>query len=402
MSNQLIMARQPIVDTHGHTIAYEFFYRNKEGTSKFSDPRKATSSVLVNILNQVGIDKSIGNARAFINICGEILLTDILYNIQKENFVFELSEDIHMGSNEINNIKKLHELGHTFALDNAKLTEEYLANITPILPYITYVKFDTSHTDIERLQEFLHLFDGITLIAQRIEFQEIYDAYVDLGFKYFQGYFIAEISTEKFNRIDPKHLGLIKIFNMFLSDIPIEEIAKEFEHHNELTLQLLQYIKSNKEIRLGSSQSIKEIILNVGKETLMQWIVLIIYSRSSEQINADKSPYSYKIQDRIDIMCELLKHLDISEIEKLRDKARLVATFSVLDEIFDIDFENSKEAFKLDYIVEEAISSRNGILGDLLSIAIAIEERNFETMQTLLSNHDLSIEHIKDSLEKIS
>ena len=192
MSNKLIMARQPIVDLNNTTIGYEFFYRDTEGKGNFTDPRFATSSVLVNILNQVGVDNSIGDAKAFINISGDILLTDILYNLPKDHFVFELAADIHMGKKEIANLEQLHERGYVFALDNARFDENYIGNFGPILPYISYVKFDTVQTDIESLQKNISLFDGKILIAQKIEFQEVFDAYKDMDFQYFQGYFIAE------------------------------------------------------------------------------------------------------------------------------------------------------------------------------------------------------------------
>ena len=193
MSDKLKMARQPIVDLNNNIIGNEFFYRNDAGEGDFTDPRSATSSVLVNILNQVGLNKSIGDAKAFINISGDMLLTDILYNLPKEPFVFELSADVQMGNKELANLEQLHLKGYTFALDNVRFDDDYIQNFTPALPYISYVKIDASQTDFESLEKNLALFRDQTLIAQKIEFQEIFDAYKAMGFRYFQGYFIAGI-----------------------------------------------------------------------------------------------------------------------------------------------------------------------------------------------------------------
>lgn len=399
MSDKLTMAKQPIVDLNNNTIGYEFFYRDDEGNRNFTDPRFATASVLVNILNQVGVDNSIGEAKAFINISGDILLTDILYNLPKDHFVFELSADVHMGKKETANLEQLHKQGFVFALDNARFDENYISNFGPVLPYITYVKFDTVQTDIESLSNNLALFEGKILIAQKIEFQEVFDAYKELGFEYFQGYFIADIHTTEQKRLDPKHLGLIRIFNMLQSNYSIEDIAKEFEQHNELTLQLLQYVKSIPQFNLKGSPSIQEIITRVGTVKLIQWLMMIIYSRSSKNIGTNKSSYSIMIQNRIDTMLGVLSKLH-DDTPKLEEQARLVALLSLLDNVFDIEIEQTLESFDLDSDVESALIAREGLLGDLLSIAIAIEEGNFATMQELLKKHGLKVEDIESILNK--
>ncbi len=400
MSNKLVMAKQPIVDLNNTTIGYEFFYRDSEGKREFTDPRFATSSVLVNILNQVGVDNSIGEAKAFINISGDILLTDILYNLPKDHFVFELAADIHMGKKEVANLELLHERGYIFALDNVRFDENYLGNFSPILPYISYVKFDTVQTDIETLQKNISLFDGKILIAQKIEFQEVFDAYTAMGFQYFQGYFIADIHTMEQNRLDPKHLGVIRLFNMLQSEYQIEDISKEFELHNELTLQLLQYVKSIPQFDFSGSPSVQEIITRVGPVKLMQWLMMIIYSRSSKKVDTEKSQYSIMIQNRIDTMLGILTKLEAPGDGNLQAQARLVALLSLLDNVFDIEVEKTLKAFDLDFEVEGALIGREGMLGNLLSIAIAIEEGNFATMQELLAKLELNVEDIEDILNK--
>ncbi len=400
MSDTLTMAKQPIVDLNNNTIGYEFFYRDDQGNRNFTDPRFATSSVLVNILNQVGVDNSIGDAKAFINISGDLLLTDIMANLPKDLFVFELSADIHMGNKEIANLEQLHKKGYIFALDNARFDENYMSNFGPVLPFIRYVKFDTVQTDIEGLYEHITLFASKILIAQKIEFQEVFDAYKDLGFQYFQGYFIADIHTTEQNRLDPKHLGVIRIFNMLQSAYRIDDITKEFERHNELTLQLLQYVKSIPGFDKSGTPSIQEIIKRVGTEKLMQWLMLIIYSRSSRTVETTKNQYSILIQNRIDTMLGILDKITVDNKETLVGQARLVALLSLMEDIYDVELSKTLKDYDLDSAVEGALIGRDGILGNLLAIAITIEDGNFATMQELLEKLNLKVEDIEDILNK--
>ncbi|MBE0499167.1 MAG: EAL domain-containing protein [Campylobacterales bacterium] len=111
------------------------------------DKRLATAFVLVNALNQMGLRSLVGDAMVFINIDAKFLLTDIIYTIPKERFVLELNEDIQISQKEYECIKALHKSGYTFALDNARLDQAYSDNIRRVLPYVAYVKFDTTEID---------------------------------------------------------------------------------------------------------------------------------------------------------------------------------------------------------------------------------------------------------------
>jgi len=132
----------------------------------------------------------------------------------------------------------------------------------------------------------------------------------------------------------------------------------------------------------------------------MQWLMMIIYSRSSKKVNSEKSSYSIMIQNRIDTMMGILSKLEAPKDGKLQEQARLVALLSLLDIVFDVEIEKTLKAFKLYFEVEGALIGREGLLGNLLGIAIAIEEGNFATMQELLGKLELRVEDIEDILDK--
>ncbi|MCJ7765544.1 MAG: hypothetical protein MUP09_06335, partial [Thiovulaceae bacterium] len=144
----------------------------------------------------------------------------------------------------------------------------------------------------------------------------------------------------------------------------------------------------------------KEIISQVGREKLMQWLMMIIYSRSSKNISTAKSHYSIMIQNRIDTMLGVLAKLKMHESEKLQEQARLVAMLSLLENVFDVNLETTLKAFDLELAVQEALLNHKGVLGKLFAIAIAIEEGNYATMQKLLEELGLKVEDIEDTLNK--
>jgi EAL and modified HD-GYP domain-containing signal transduction protein len=400
MSHQLIMARQPILDLNGEIFGYEFFYRNDKGNADASDPRLATSSVLVNILNQVGVQSSVGDAKAFINVSANILLTDILYSLPTGIFVFELSENMLITNKEIESIRALHAMGFEFALDNVSFNEEYFKNFSPVFPYITYAKFDTMMTDIELLTEKIDRFKNFILIAQKVEFLEVHEAYKELGFSYFQGYYFAKPHLIQKNRLDPKHMGVIRIFNLLQSDAPMDQICTEFERHNELTMQLLQFLNSTSTFEVRDINSIRHVIELVGKKNLLQWLLMIIYSKSAKNIKSDKSPLSIMVQNRIDIMLGILEKAQPLEIEKLSEQARLTAMLSLLEALFDVPLAVIFQSFDVDDAVKEALLSHSGKLGRLYALALAIEKQDFAATQVLLKSFNLHIDDISDMLDK--
>lgn len=373
-SNQLYMARQPILDAVQNVHGYELFYRDSNAQSDVSDPRLATSSVLVNILNQIGMQGSVGNALAFVNINATILMTNVLDNLPPKRFVFEISEQTIMNGKLVEVIKLYHKRGYLFALDNAQYSDEYIKNFQQIMPFITYVKIDTSMTDVEMIAPLIEYYRDKKLVAQKIEFIEMFEAYKELGFEYFQGYFFAKPLLLKRNRLDPKHLGVIRIFNMLQDGTPLENVYKEFCNHNELTLQLIQYVNSLHLNQNENISNVQELLESVDKERLMQWLLLIIYSRSSTEVKDGRSIYSKHVANRIDLMVELTEAIIPDRSEEFMLQIRMIAMLSLLEDLFEIPKHEVLQNIHIDHLIQEALTHGEGERGALLNLALSIED----------------------------
>lgn len=400
MSEQLFMARQPILDADKETIGYELFFRGEEGSTLIDTPRSATSSVLVNLLNQVGLHKGVGDSKAFININADIILTDIIYTLPRDVFVFELNEHIVITFQLISAITKLHASGYEFALDNVSLDEEYLANFGRIFAYVTYAKFDTTMTDIERLESEIDTFRQFQLIAQKVEFHEVFETYRELGFTLFQGHFFARPHLIQQNRIDPKHLGVIRLFNMLQRETPLDEIANVFQNHNELSMQLLQYANSTGILRHKDTSSIREVIEIMGQYRLTQWLLMIIYSKSGKYIKHEKSIHSITIQRRIDLMLDLLELIDPNRYQELEEQVRFLAFMSLLEATFNVPLASVLENFQVSATLKEALLSNTGVLGRLFALALSIERADYAATQVLLRTFMLTSDDVLNIIEK--
>ena len=399
MSNFLYIAKQPIFGKDKHIFGYELYYRKDDQDVDLPERRLATASVLVNILNQTGLSTLVGSSKAFVNIDAKILLTDIIYTIPKDRFVLELNEDIQINQKEFECIKALHKKGYSFALDNVTLDQENMDNITRILPNVDYIKFDTLQTDFEFLNEKLPLFAGKKLIAQKIETSDIYDAYKELGFDYFQGFHLGAVELIKKNRVDPHHLGVIRLFNLLQGSVSMINICNEFEQQNEIVLQLLQFVNSGGFKFEVAPKNICDLLEIIGKKQLMQWLMLIVYAKSGRTGDEDINPTSIVVQNRIDLMLGLLKRLH-KDSEELVVQARFVALLSLLETVFQMPLPLILAEMDVEDVIKNALINNEGELGRLYALVLALEKSDQKTSQRLLLAFGLEVESVWQILEE--
>ena len=396
MSDQVHLARQPIFDRDRNIYGYELFYRNDEGKRGEGNPRFATSTVLVNLLNQIGTQRCVGDSRAFVNVDSDILLSDILSTLPQELFVFEISEKMIVTHREIEAVAQLHRDGYTFALDNVSLVREYHKSFSELFPYITYAKFDTTMTDFEQLEARIALFAGFKLIAQKVEFPEMVESYGRLGFEYFQGNFFAPPAMLQQASISPKHLGVIRLYNMVQNEEPLSQIAEEFQRHNELSMQLLQFVGSTALARPAVSASIREILEQMGTRRLQLWLLLIIFSKSGKYIASDKSVGSLRIQRRIDLMLALVPRLGIEESPAVIEQIRFLSFLSLIEETFGMPLAAILQTIEVHEAIEDALLSKHGDLGRLLALAEAVELSHLAAIGSYLKPYGIAIDDIAD------
>jgi len=401
MSNFLYIAKQAIFGRDKHIFGYELYYRNDDPEMTLPDQRLATASVLVNSLNQMGLQTLVGSSRAFVNIDAKILLTDIIYTIPKELFVLELNEDIQINQKEYECIKALHKEGYTFALDNVSFNKKYMDNFKRVLPYVDYIKIDTTRTDFGVLTENLHFCEDKKLIAQKIESDFIYDAYYDLGFDYFQGFYLAHPELIKKNRIDPHHLGVIRLFNLLQDSASMKSICSEFEQQNEIVLQLLQFVNSGGFKFDDIPKNICALLERIGKKSLLQWLMLIVYSKSGRTGDNNINPSSIIVQNRIDIMLGILKRM-AREDQEMIDRVRFTALLSLLETVFEMPLELILNELDVEDVIKNALLDQTGELGKLYSLTLALEKADNEKAKRLLIAYGFKNEDIWEILEEHS
>lgn len=384
MYDMLSLARQPIMDRQDTILGYEFFYRDTDGKCSIDDARHATSSVLVNLLNQIGIAASFGDTLAFINTDGPLLLTDIIRTLPKEKIIFELTSAMRHTTQIHEAIRYYHSLGYRFALDNASFHPEYLEAFCPLFPYIEFSKFDVTQTDSEQFQYLPNPYGKMTLIAYKIEFSEMLEAYEAFGFHYFQGFYFAKSHIITHSRVDPKYTDVLSLFSLLQTETSVEEIYNAFLRESALSLQLIQFLTSTHPEYIRGAISIKDMIERMGKNTLSQWLLLIIYSKSGTMSMDETNRYSAFAQERVVSMLKLLHLASPNPPPQLVEDARLIALLSLLEDIMNIPLENTLHELNPSSSIKDALVNTTGLLGRIYAAVLKLEIGDAATAALLL------------------
>ena len=403
MEQTIYIARQPIVDHNQQSFGYELLFRSvqEDGSilSIFDDNLLATSRVLVNTLNHIGIKNLVGDQKAFINIDVKMLMDSMITTVPKERFVLELLETIIVDDKVIERIKELKKMGYTLALDDAHCAKEFIENFQPIFPYIDILKLDVSLIDTNVLKERISELKkyNFKLLAEKVETQEEFETYKELGCVLFQGYFFAKpkIITQK--AMDPHYKNIFNLIKQLDRDIEMDELSQEFERQLDITWQLLRFMNSGQMHLKTEVRSIKHAITLLGKAPLKQWLLLIIYSKSDHaNTGMLNSPIMELASSRSKLMYELMNTLH--QDKKRNHEAAFVGLLSLMNSIVHLPIEVILDELHIAKETRSAIVEHKGEMGSLLALALAVEEFHLEDANDIVHTLKISEESFKNAL----
>ncbi|MCW8838120.1 MAG: EAL domain-containing protein, partial [Thiovulaceae bacterium] len=367
-------------------------------SAQFGDGTIASTRVAVNTLNHIGLDKVVGDELAFINIDNDLILTDAILSVPKDRFVLELLETINVTDAMLERIKELKKLGFKFALDDVSCSEEFLNNFRPIFPYLYILKLDASIIDKESLESHLDEIKGFDykLLAEKVETKEDYEYFRDLGCEYFQGYFFARPNLITKKALDPMYSEIFQLINLLDHESSIEEISEAFENSPDVTIQLLKFMNSATLSLSTNIRSIKHAIAILGRSPLKRWLLLIAFSKSESAVDGMRSPIVTLAQSRAKLMGELASKLVSHDMNK--DEASLTGILSLIDVITDTPMQETIKELNISSNIRYALLDKEGSLGILLELAIAIESLDFDKAEEAISKLNISNEIVNKSI----
>ncbi len=125
----IFIGRQPILDRERKLYAYELLFRhNHQNGAEVSDDLAATATVLSHVINELGLEASLGPYIGFVNFDARMLMSEAIEMLPHRKFVLEVLETVEITEEIVERCHKLKELGFTLAMDDSP-TRERLSRV---------------------------------------------------------------------------------------------------------------------------------------------------------------------------------------------------------------------------------------------------------------------------------
>ena len=392
MSEHFYLARQVILNNDETIMGYELLYRDSTQKAHIQNPRHATAALLVNVLNQAGLNNVVGENLAFINVDDSFLKHNFIESIPPKTFVFELTATSSLDERLVERVEKLNNAKYVFSLDLDSY--EKIDIVKTLAPYLSFLKIDTSGFEVEHLKELKEALSEypIIFIASKVEDEERFKSYQKAGCDAYQGYFFAQPHIIQENKLDANQLVLFKLCDTIQSGASTADIVKAFEQSPAITLQLLQFINSGAFHFRDRISSINQVITLLGRNSLIQWLMLLLYSKNFSSKVKYQNPLILMVRQRTEIMVNLLKLVKKDASTNEQGEAYFVGILSLMDTLLHVPLDEVLREFYVEKSISDAIYYQNGFLGELYSVVLAVEQFDTQVLDSFLQKYKVDKE----------
>ena len=387
--NKVFVGRQPILNRGKKIFGYELLFRNSVvSDADVLNNIKATATVIVNTLNNIGLKRLIGEKKGFINVDAEILESGILDLLPKENLVLEILETVELTNNIVELCKKLRINGYQLALDDFI----YCEPLSPAMRTANYIKIDLPMYNRQSLTRVVGQLKSypVKLLVEKVETKEDFDLCYALGFDFFQGYFFAKPSVVTAKSLSPAQLVLIELSRALSREDEFYTIEALFKKNPELNYKLLKFMNSAAFYATEKITSVRQSLALLGYRNLQKWVTLLLFA--GEGGDSRLSPLLERAALRGRIMELLAKKITNDPV--IADSAFMTGALSMIDSLLEMSITNILSEFNLSQDINNALINREGFLGKLIIIIELLEQERFNLIHEMLSEYAVTLEDL--------
>ena len=388
--DNVFVGRQPIFDNKLNVFGYELLYRSAEASANSAgmvSGEQATTTTIINTFVEIGLERLVRDKVAAINLTEQFLLEDNKLPFAPSQVILEILEDIKVTPELITAVQRLVDAGYTIALD------DYIYNPAhaPLLKLAKIVKIDLMALDKSELEQHVQQLKqfNVKLLAEKIETADEFIHCRELGFDYFQGYFLSKPQVVKGKSLPSNRLTILNLLAVLHNpDASPEDLAEAINTDITTSYKLLKLINSAAFNLQREINSIEQGVMLLGRQKLSSWASMLAMST----LNDRPSEILRTAMTRAK-MCELLA-------EKLGERSTdtyfTVGMFSALDLLMQRPIEQLLEPLPLSDEITDALLKFEGQLGKVLTCALAYEVSDWDHAKLAgLSANDILVANIE-------
>lgn len=383
--NEFYISKQKIINKRKETFAYELVFKDSENhLANLSTTLKGTSQLIINTIASTKIDALLDTrVMAFINVDEVNLTKGILDVLDTDRFILNILENIELNQEVISKIIHYKKKGFKFSIEHFDSSVKMIEKFKNLFNYIDIIKMDILLSNPRNLEKVLERFKGtrIQFLAQGVESKEDHIKYLEMGFDYFQGYYIDEPKViEVQAHKEAAQFTILQLIRLIKENQSTEEIEKFIKKQPDLSFKLIQFLNSAKRVNVRV-ESLTQVITLMGRNKLLRWLMVYLYAEVSTNTTSKAIlELAIKRAERMESEAEVAN----------KDKAYLAGMFSMLSSIFDTDIKELMNAVKMDRDITNLVLDKKGIFAASLKKAEAAEKaylkqvmlENFEKLNT--------------------
>jgi len=392
---KFFLGRQPILDTQMEIVAYELLFRSSENNvSDYVCQEQACMSVIANSLVEFGFREVLGNKLGFINVTEEVLLSDLVELLPRDQIVIELLETACFDEAVLERCRQLKIKNYQIALDDHIYAPEH----HKMYRTVDIIKIDILDTPAEllplmakKLKQF-----PIRLLAEKVETEEQFQECIALGFDLFQGYFFARPTVLNQSGIEPSKLAMLKLLGSLRDEAEFDEIEEIFKTSPELSYNLLKLVNS---VYIGLREKIRSLrhaIILIGLGKLRRWVQLAMYAGSDSRGGDNPLLEMAAVRGRL-MECLIMKRHSLPRGSDAVDAAFMTGMLSMLDALLGVSIEEVIQQLRLSDEIASALLRHEGELGTLLELTEILEQTKFDQVQLLVEKNDITVSSLLDA-----
>lgn len=365
----IYLGRQPIFNKDLKPAAYELLYRDGAGDQSHKADARASADVLINTFLEMGVQRVVGKARAFIHVTPEILDDNLLRLFDPAQLVLQLMPDAAFDDHLLDAVSRLRTSGYGISIDDLLVHE----GILPLLELAHFVKVDLQAVPDMELAEHvasLRRFP-VALIAEKVETHEQFAQCQALGFDFFQGYFFARPKLVASRTMSEDRVSVMQLLAVLHSPkSQLQDVQNVIQRSVSLSYRLLRYANSATFNLPRKITSIAQAIVILGQRRMRDMATLLALTGSKDV------PH--------ELTCTLLARARLCASlappgRGEADAAFTAGLFSGLDALMDKPLSQLLDELPLADDVRAAVLAHEGPLGHILSAVLALERGDFDS-----------------------
>jgi EAL and modified HD-GYP domain-containing signal transduction protein len=391
-SEKYFLGRQPILDCDQRIAGFELLFRSSDASyADIDDYSMASARVILNALTEFGIGEILGKHRGFFNVDIEMLMSDHLELLPRDQVVIELLETIEVTESVIKRCHDLKEKGFVLALDD----NIYSPASISLYETVDIVKVDILQIPLQELPGMVKCLRSwpVKVLAEKVETAEQFSLCKEIGFELYQGYYFARPSVIQHKRLDSSRVTLMNLLNQIMAEADIKAVEQCFRKNPNLTYNLLRLVNS---VAFGLREKIRSLrhaLMVLGEKQLLRWITLALFTCRENGKAASPMLEIAVVRGRLMELLIQAQGNGPGE-EEYPERAFITGILSLADVIFETSMKEILDHLNLTEDIRGALISREGALGGLLKMLEKLERNEFSAVSKDLENYGLTTEHL--------